>query len=205
MPSCRKSKLVALALAEGVGFLTAREIRRRLPGFNIVFRDYDGKRFCARRDPGGNRRPSGTISSSTDRLSPLAGSRRAGLRHLFAATADGRMDDKQQNRTSSPSPHAPGAAAANGQEPSDNEELVAAGNAYAVTHAAPAPPASLRFLLADNGKSFAMPYAYHPIIWAESPRPAPARISALLYRYPRRQQSWPARRPAMRPAHYLDT
>ena len=46
-----EKQLVALALSEGVGFLTAREIRRRLPGFNIVFRDYDGKRFCARRDP----------------------------------------------------------------------------------------------------------------------------------------------------------
>ena len=46
-----EKRLVALALSEGVGFLTAREIRRRLPGFNIVFRDYDGKRFCARRDP----------------------------------------------------------------------------------------------------------------------------------------------------------
>ena len=46
-----EKKLVARALAEGAGFLTAREIRRRMPGFNIVFRDYDGKRFCARRDP----------------------------------------------------------------------------------------------------------------------------------------------------------
>ena len=46
-----EKKLVALALTEGVGFLTAKEIRRRLPGFNVVFRDYDGKRFCARRDP----------------------------------------------------------------------------------------------------------------------------------------------------------
>ena len=45
-----EKKLVAAALAEGVGFLTAREIRRRLPGYHIVFRDYDGKRFCARRD-----------------------------------------------------------------------------------------------------------------------------------------------------------
>ena len=46
-----EKRLVALALSEAVGSITAREIRRRLPGFNIVFRDYDGKRFCAQRDP----------------------------------------------------------------------------------------------------------------------------------------------------------
>lgn len=46
-----EKRLVALALSEAVGSITASEIRRRLPGFNIVFRDYDGKRFCARRDP----------------------------------------------------------------------------------------------------------------------------------------------------------
>ena len=46
-----EKRLVALALSEAVGSISAGEIRRRLPGFNIVFRDYDGKRFCARRDP----------------------------------------------------------------------------------------------------------------------------------------------------------
>ena len=46
-----EKRLVALALSEAVGSITAREVRRRLPGFDIVFRDYDGKRFCAKRDP----------------------------------------------------------------------------------------------------------------------------------------------------------
>ena len=56
-----------------------------------------------------------------------------------------------------------------GGEPADYDdaaELVAAGNAFAVARGTRAPPA-LRFLLRD-GRSFAMPYAYHPIVWGES-------------------------------------
>lgn len=46
-----EKRLVALALIQAVGTITPQEIRRRLPGFHIVFRDYDGQRFCAQRDP----------------------------------------------------------------------------------------------------------------------------------------------------------
>ena len=47
-----EKRLVAAALAEGRGLLTADAVRRLLPAHGIVFRDYDGKRFCARFDPG---------------------------------------------------------------------------------------------------------------------------------------------------------
>ena len=44
---------------------------------------------------------------------------------------------------------------------------MADGNAFAVVRGTRLPPA-LRFLLL-GGRSFAMPYAYHPIVWGESP------------------------------------
>ena len=46
-----EKRLVALALSEAAGSITAGEVLRRLPAHGIVFRDYDGRRFCARRDP----------------------------------------------------------------------------------------------------------------------------------------------------------
>lgn len=42
-----EKRLVAAALSEGLGTLTADHIRRRLPAHGIAFRDYDGRRFCA--------------------------------------------------------------------------------------------------------------------------------------------------------------
>ena len=69
-----------------------------------------------------------------------------------------------------------GHGSGNGKEPPSDDEQVGAGDAYAITRGTKA-VASLRFLLAD-GKAFAMPYAYHPIIWVESP-------ALLLLEYPR--------------------
>ena len=69
-----------------------------------------------------------------------------------------------------------GHGSGDGQEPPGDDEQVGAGNAYAVTRGTKA-VTSLRFLLAD-GRAFAMPYAYHPIIWVESP-------ALLLLEYPR--------------------
>ena len=60
-----------------------------------------------------------------------------------------------------------GRGAGDGQEPPGDDELIEAGNAYAVVRGTRT-PVSLRFLL-PGGKSFAMPYAFHPIIWHESP------------------------------------
>ena len=54
-----------------------------------------------------------------------------------------------------------------GSDPADAAELVADGDAYAVARGTRT-PAALRFLL-RNGKTFALPYAYHPVIWGESP------------------------------------
>jgi hypothetical protein len=85
------------------------------------------------------------------------------------------MDDKHESRII-PFTARTGRGSGNGQEPPSDEEQVAAGNAYATARGTRA-AASLRFLLHD-GKSFAMPYAYNPIIWAESP-------TLLLLEYPR--------------------
>ena len=54
--SVPETRLVASALAgctltEGLGTLTADQIRHRLPAHGMVPRDYDGRRFWARRDP----------------------------------------------------------------------------------------------------------------------------------------------------------
>ncbi len=87
----------------------------------------------------------------------------------------GRMDDK-------PKPHilpfADRAKRGGAETPDDDDagELVAPGDAYATMRGVKA-AASLRFLRRD-GKAFAMPYAYHPIIWGESP-------ALLLVEYPR--------------------
>ena len=69
-----------------------------------------------------------------------------------------------------------GRGSGDGKEPPADDEQVGAGNAYAVTRGTRG-VASLRFLLA-GGKAFAMPYAYHPIVWVESP-------DLLLIEYPR--------------------
>ncbi len=46
-----QTHLVATVLTVGLGSFTAEDIRERLPAHGITFRDYDGRRFCARRDP----------------------------------------------------------------------------------------------------------------------------------------------------------
>ena len=45
-----EKRLVALALQNSPGSFTADDIRRQLPRHGVVFRDYDGRRFCARVD-----------------------------------------------------------------------------------------------------------------------------------------------------------
>ena len=69
-----------------------------------------------------------------------------------------------------------GRGAGDGKEPPSDDESVEAGNAFAVARGTRSPLA-LRFLL-PAGKSFAMPYAYHPIVWGESPE-------LVLLEYPR--------------------
>ena len=69
-----------------------------------------------------------------------------------------------------------GRGTADGKELPNEEESVEPGNAFAVARGTRAPH-TLRFILAD-GKSFAMPYAYHPIVWGESPE-------LVLVEYPR--------------------
>ena len=102
-----EKQLVAAALSEGVGFLTAKEIRRRLPGFNIVFRDYDGKRFCARRDPEAIEAERQEFIEEF--VCPLWVEDEPAYARLATATATAWT--MSISRTSSPSPPAPGVAA----------------------------------------------------------------------------------------------
>ena len=61
-----------------------------------------------------------------------------------------------------------GSGSGHGDEPPPaDDELVEAGNAYAVARGT-RQPATLRFLRQDGRLLFAMPYAFHPIIWLES-------------------------------------
>ena len=46
-----ESRLVAAVLTEGLSSLTANQVRHRLPAHGMIHRDYDGRRFWARRDP----------------------------------------------------------------------------------------------------------------------------------------------------------
>lgn len=45
-----ETRLVAAALTAGLGSLTAGKVRHRLPAHGMIPRDYDGRRFWARRD-----------------------------------------------------------------------------------------------------------------------------------------------------------
>ena len=46
-----ETRLVAAALTEGLGTLTAEQVRHRLPAHGMIPHDYDGRRFWAQRDP----------------------------------------------------------------------------------------------------------------------------------------------------------
>lgn len=76
------------------------------------------------------------------------------------------MDDKPDPRIL-PFTARTGRGNGEAKELPNDDELIEAGNAFAVARGTRAPPA-LRFLL-PGGKGFAMPYAYQPIVWGESP------------------------------------
>jgi hypothetical protein len=62
-----EKRLLAAALTAGLGSLTADDIRNRLPAHGIVFRDYDGQRFCARINRDGQAGNDGLDASQRER------------------------------------------------------------------------------------------------------------------------------------------
>ena len=110
-----EKRLIALALEQAVGSITAQEVRQRLAAHGIVFRDYDGRRFCAQRDPRSQptaaevRRLAGIPPTRADldpaELPPsLAERQRSGY---FLAHHRRRMiQDAEEHDTSPPAPQA---------------------------------------------------------------------------------------------------
>jgi conjugative relaxase-like TrwC/TraI family protein len=80
-----EKRLVAAALTAGIGTVTAEVIRQRLAAHGIVFRDYDGQRFCAKFDPKAMEADRRSFPEQAMQQQRIAAHERARATHAMAA------------------------------------------------------------------------------------------------------------------------